>query len=405
MSTLTLTRTRIHRQADWGVAHAWPILIIWSLVCAGAHAGQHAWSWHFLVTGVHALFSAHPLQLYAQHPELQMGPLSFLVGAPFVLLLRGGVGEVAGILVLVAVGLLLIREMRLLATPPNRQRQWFFVALLIVPAWAEIAVHWVHIDDALALLSAIIALRLIRTGHPLGGALLLGVAVDFKPWAVGFAALLLVTPRRQWLPLGALWVAVVAIAWGPFLLGDPSTLAALRYAIPIDSASTLHLIGTPGHGTPSWDRYAQLIGGFLLASVAVWRGRWASVFLLVVVIRLLLDPATKNYYDAALVIGAGIADLAASTAAVPVLTLIAVALVYIPSYGLNGFPEERAIIRTVALLALAALAWRLRRLRDGSVAEEPYFPGVAGALGGVDGPMTPAPTEPVPAEGGGAGTE
>jgi hypothetical protein len=258
-----------------------------------------------------------------------------------------------------------VREIRLIARASGRlsDRRWFFAALLILPVWAEVAVHWEHVDDAAALFCAVLGLRLIRTGHPLGAAAAFALAVDFKPWAVPLAAVLAAAPRRQWPAVAGIWVAIVAIVWAPFLLADAGTLGITSFAIPIDHASTLHLVGVPGSVTPSWDRYAQVGLAVLLAVLAVVRRRWAAVFLIVVAVRLLLDPATKNYYDAGLVIGAGIFDVVLASGLVPLMTIVATVFVYLPSYLLAGAPMERGVTRTVALLALLAGAFVLGRPR------------------------------------------
>jgi hypothetical protein len=347
------------RSLGWATRHPWLVLGVWAGLWSVGRVLAHGASWHYLVTGVHALFSAHPLSLYAVHPELQMGPLTFLVGAPFVLLLPGIIGEVAVMAFMLVIGLLILRELRTLSAASVSSSHWLAFGVLAIPVWTEVAVHWGHLDDALALYGAALGLRLIRTGHPFASAITLALAVDFKPWAAPFAALLLMAPRRLWIPVAALWVGVVAAAWLPFFIGDPTTVSALRFAIPIDTSSTLHLLGIPGRSTPSWDRYAQVGGAFVLAAIAIWRKRWAAVFLIIIVVRLLLDPGTKNYYDAGLILGAGVFDLSLSLTLLPYAAMAAFALVYVPSYALGGVPEVRGPIRTAALIGLLAAAFFL----------------------------------------------
>ncbi|RFA12998.1 hypothetical protein B7R21_09130 [Subtercola boreus] len=362
------------------IRRPWPALILWAALWAGAHVLEHGWSWHFLRAGARALVSGHPLSLYALHPELQMGPLAFVAAAPFSLLLPEQPGEILALIAMTGIGLLALREIRTLTGAsrhaPERNRRWFLASLVILPVWAEVAVHWGHLDDALALLAALIGLRLLRTGHPIAAAVLFALAVDCKPWAVPLAALLLLAPRRRWLPVALVWGVVVAAAWAPFILGDPQTLTALRFAIPIDPASTLRLFGTPGDSTPGWDRYVQLGGAFALAAVAVWKKRWAGAFLIVFAVRMLLDPATKNYYDVGLVIGAGIFDISLALTVVPWLSIAAVLLVYLPSYALMGLTTERSILRTVVLGLLVVAVFvlpltRWYRLPSSADAAEP----------------------------------
>jgi hypothetical protein len=60
---------------------------------------------------------------------------------------------------------------------------------------------------------------------------------------------------------------------------------------------------------------------------------------------------------------AGVLGVALSRIRVPLATLIAFTLIYLPSHLLQHDPAARGIIRTVALLALVgiALAWPSRR--------------------------------------------
>jgi hypothetical protein len=72
-----------------------------------------------------------------------------------------------------------------------------------------------------------------------------------------------------------------------------------------------------------------------------------------------LDAGTKNYYDAGLILGAGVFDLSLSLTLLPYAAMAAFALVYVPSYALGGVPEVRGPIRTAALIGLLAAAFFL----------------------------------------------
>lgn len=353
----TFTAKRLGKQAaHWLVAHPWITLVVWSYGIATAHLPFRGLSWHYFVTAVHAFFSAHPLSIFAAHPELQMGPLTFLVTAPFVLIIPGVAGQFSAMAFMVAIGLLAVREIRTIAADRLDQRSWLVSSLLIMAVWTELAIYWGHLDDAFALYFGLLGLRLVRTGHPFAAAVALAVSVDFKPWAAPLVALLLLAPARRWIPLGAIWIAVVAIVWLPFFLGDSSTSAALHFGIKVDPASTLHLLGVRDSTTPPWVREAQIFGGFALAILAIWRRRWASVFLIVLAVRLLLDPGTKNYYDTGLLVGAGVLDVALSRIRVPLASIGAFVLVYLPSHLLQHEPAARGVIRTVALVVLIGIA-------------------------------------------------
>jgi hypothetical protein len=201
----------------------------------------------------------------------------------------------------------------------------------------------------------------VLSGRVWISAVLLALAVDFKPWAVPFAVILLAAPRRKWFGVAAIWLGVVGVVWAPFVLADPATLSAARFAIPVSPASTLRLVGLPDRVTPAWCRYAQLVGGIALAAVAVRNRRLGAAFLVTIAVRLLLDPAAKNYYDAGLLLAAGIFDLTATLSIIPYATLAAALLVYLPSYALQGSPAVQGAVRTLALLALIVTALSVRR--------------------------------------------
>ena len=361
-------RDRQPRAAGRGIVtgtlrRPWTVLICWTGLWTLLHAFDHGWSWHYQITGTRALFSQEGLHLYAQHPELQMGPLSFVVGAPVVLPWSNQAGLVSGVALMLVVGLLIVRELRGLQIAGRAldDRTWLFCSLVIMAVWTELAVRWGHLDDAMALYLAILGVRTATRGKPYIAALLLALSADFKPWTVPLAAILLAAPKRQWLALAGIWITVVAAAWTPFVLADPGTLNTAHFTIPVSPGSTLNLLGLAGQQTPPWCRYAQLLGGFAVAAVAVRRGRIIAVLLISVAVRLLLDPGTKNYYDAGLMLAAGMFDVGVTATLVPFATLAAAALIYAPPYLLTGAPTLNAVLRTGTLLALTAAALLMPR--------------------------------------------
>ncbi|HEV7624172.1 MAG TPA: hypothetical protein VGO26_08555 [Amnibacterium sp.] len=307
-------------------------------------------SWNFVVRGVHALFSPQPLDLYGRHPELQMGPITFLLSAPVVLLLPQLPRHVVAIVLMLGCGLAIVRELEAFVDrrDPATRVRWFLGGLLTLAAFSELAVRYAHTDDVLALLGVVLALGMLRRRHPLAAGLALGLAVDAKPWALPFVALLVLAEPRRRLPALAIAGLVVVAAWAPFLLLGTGSLRALQFRIPIEGASTLRLFGVR-HGTPAWCRPVQMLGGAAALLLAVRRSRWQAALLVVVAVRLLLDPAVKPYYDAGIVLGAAMADL---YAVLPIATLIATLGVALPSLLLAGDPSVRGVLRTVALLAL-----------------------------------------------------
>jgi hypothetical protein len=332
--------------ARWGLLTGW--LLVWSVV----HLPGRGFGWHYFVTGTRLLVDQHDLRLYSDDPALQSGPLAFLAVAPLVTALPARTAEAVGIAAMSLAGLLALRLLEGLAEPgPRRNRRVLVLGALVLPVWAEVAVHWAHPDDVLAMLAALGALRLIRAGRWEWSALALAAAVDSKPWALVFAPLVLLAPRSRLLRTAAVGALGVVVVWAPFWAADPGGIgAAGRYRIAVSPASVIHLLGVRATETPPWCRTAQLLLGLVLVTAAVARRRWSAALLVGVCARMLLDPATKTYYDSSLVLAAAAWDLTAA-AAFPLATAGAVALVYLPAYLFPGVPDLRAALRLAYLTA------------------------------------------------------
>ncbi|MGI5239966.1 glycosyltransferase 87 family protein [Dactylosporangium sp. CA-139066] len=286
-------------------------------------------SWHFFAQGAAALADADDavaggLHLYAAAPVLQIGPLTFL--AVLLLLPAGTLVALAGWQVLgAAAGLLILWLVRGLVPRWQRDAGWLALgAAYFMPVWMFLAVGVAHLDDVLALLLSVAALRTARAGRGWLTGLLLGLAADAKPWAVGFAAMLLLLPGwRRRLTAAAALTAALAVAWLPFFVADPGTSNALQYTIQNNPVSALHALGIDDPRTPPWDRPAQLALALTLGAIAVRRGRWAAIPLLTVASRLVLEPGGNKYYIAGVVVGTIIWDFAGSRYDLPWWTLSA----------------------------------------------------------------------------------
>jgi hypothetical protein len=243
-----------------------------------------------------------------------------VVAAAMLLMSAGGRALILAQLGTAAVGggiLLAIRAVAIKARPqtpePTIDRTLFVAAIAFIPVWMDLAARFVHIDDMLALGFTVAALLSLRREHPMIGALLLALAVDAKPWALPFVALLFFVGRSDRLRALAVYGASVAVAWVPFLISDPRTLGAAGYRIPVDPSSALFVLGFGGGQTPSWDRVVQIAVGTGLAVLAVRSGRWAAVILVVVLARLVVDPGVHSYYAAGVLVGAVLWDVAGSS--------------------------------------------------------------------------------------------
>lgn len=365
-------------------------LTIWTAVWFVIMARGGGIAWHFFEEGTRLLFSGpygryyHKpagLHLYANYAWLQIGPLAFGV-AEVIRHLGPDQGLVAGQVIMTGMGLAalqVIKQITLWIRPElARQRvlQWTFLCggAVFMVAWVQLAVGYGHLDDALALLLAVLALMAAVKGHPVLTGLAVGLATDAKPWALIFLPVLLLSgglrsrrsPGRAARPVRghlAAWAraagcaaAVIAAGWLPFFLADPGTVAAMHYAIKNLPDSALRALGVIAARTPSWDRSAQVIAGCVLGGLAVWRGRWPAVILLAVGARIALDPAAHGYYTAGVLAGALIWDMLGARRPFPIWTVLSFcALNIVPeltasSPVLGAFRLYLVVAFTIALL-------------------------------------------------------
>ena len=355
---------------------AWPWLVLWpwALAWVAFQASMAGQSWHFFAQGGRLLFANAPgagLQLYAAHPDLQIGPLALAVSG----LLRAvgpGNGETTAITAMSLTGpLVLAAVWRLLpASERQHRRRLLFAGLLFLPVWTELTTHFAHIDDLMALGFSVAALHAVARRHPVWAGLALAAAADSKPWALAFVALLLALPRRQRLTALAAFTGGVAVVWLPFLLADPRTVAAVtRFTIPNDRSSALRALGIMDPRTPWWDRSAQLLLGVAGGVVAVRRGRWPAVLLVAVAARILLDPGVYAYYTSGALLGTIVVDLVVTRWRLPWATATAALLLYaarfthklIP-FNLHQLGELRLIFAIgVPVVVLGIPGWWVAR--------------------------------------------
>lgn len=306
-------RRQRHRWAGAAVLLVWSSAWFWFL---SRHGGL---SWHYFVDSGRLFEDINSrtggLHLYGARPDLQFGPVSVL-SATMLLALGGAHALLMAQVVTAVVGggiLLAIRALAIQAHPmvprSTIDRCLFVATVAFIPVWMDLAARFVHIDDMLALGFTVAALVALRREQVMAGALLLALGVDAKPWALPFVVLLLFARRSARLRALAAYAAVVGVAWVPFLISDPRTLGAAGFRIPIDPSSALFVLGLGGGDTPSWDRVVQIALGTGLAILAVRRGRWAAVVLVIVLARLVVDPGVHSYYAAGVLVGAVLWDL------------------------------------------------------------------------------------------------
>jgi hypothetical protein len=339
------------------------VLAVWIAAWTLVHLPSVGYSWRFFVLGAGLLTSGSPvtggLHVYAAHPELQIGPLALLAAVPLIHL-DPWHGRLCAALLLSACGPLLLANLVRVRerSGPIRDPLLLMTGLLVLPVWTEVAVHYAHLDDAMALAAIVVATGALRRGSAVTTGLLLAAAADSKPWVLGCGLLIVALPAGK---RGRALVAFgtgVAVAWLPFLLADPRTLDLGHFSIPNVASSALNALGVHDPVTPSWDRGAQLILGVAVAGLALRRGRWPAVLLAVVCARLLLDPETYNYYTSGLLVATALVDMYVQRRGFPMWTSSA-ALFYIVEDLLDPIlPEDLlgAVRAAYCVIVLAALA-------------------------------------------------
>lgn len=348
---------------------AWTVL--W-FVLVEPHGG---FSWHYLHTGGQLIYqdtSDHGtggLNLYAHHPELQMGPLSFLTAGlfnPFPEVtgqfLAAALMSLLGLVIVVLAGRSAAHHFLGTGTNHQRLRQRVLIAgLAFIPMWIEVAVRFGHLDDVLALFFTTLAVRAVTRGDAALTGLFLALAMDSKPTALAFLPLLLALPREKWLRAGLWCAGLVAVAWLPFFLGDSHSFAAAQFTIPNQPASALRWLGVGDPKTPGWDRPAQAALGLALGALAVWRGRWAAVVLLGANARIVLDPSVYTYYTASVLLGTLLWDVIGQRRLVPWWSWLGLLVLYGSVFAV---PDDaaRGLIRLafVAVSTAYVLLWPVR---------------------------------------------
>ncbi len=380
------------------------LLTAWTVLWFVVVEPNGGFSWHYLRTGGELIYQGSSgdgtggLNLYAHHPELQMGPVSFLIAGlfnPFPehtgQFLAAALMSLLGLVIVVLAGRSAAWHFLGTGTNHQRLRQRVLIAgLAFIPMWIEVSVRFGHLDDVLALFFTALAVRSVTRGNAALTGVFLALAMDSKPTALAFVPLLLALPEEKWLRAG-LWMAgLVAVAWLPFFIGDMNSFSAAKFAIPNHPASALRWLGVADPETPGWDRPAQFALGLLLGCLAVWRGRWAAVVLLGANARIVLDPSVYTYYTASVLLGTLLWDVIGQRRLVPWWSWLALLILY-GSVFVVPDDSARGLIRLafVAVSTAYVLLWPVRERGDrrGSGRRrpparkdegpaEPYAPGV-----------------------------
>ena len=374
MSASAWKQVTLSRKALSVVASS-TFVAIWTIWWAWRRWPDSGVSWHFSVDGARLLLHGSGLNLYADAPWLQTGPLSLVIAAALSPL-PANIAKNLALVAMTAAGPLLIAALTPLVAPARRHRRMLLAAVVLMPAWTILSVRWGHLDDVLAMAFAILALRAVSADRPVLAGVALAAAVASKPWAIGFVPLLLALPRGR-LRAATTAAAGTALAWAPFVLANPGTLTALHPAIGLSPSSGLHTLGARGVMVPPWGRTAQLLLSPAAAVATVLTRGLPGVLLVSVAVRLALDPKDNAYYIGSAALAAVVFDLLGTRWMVPWTTLGTVAVFWQPfvagfahwqqtTSGLNHwwFAHQEAVgalhVAWAVVVVVLVLAWPLR---------------------------------------------
>lgn len=333
--------------------------VVLSMVALAAGiVGGGRGDWNVFVDAGRDMLGAGGLSVFVRHPDVQTGPLSLLLARVLSITPRNGF--VACAVLCAVLGLVAVRCVEL-ARHPDRDHDpqgseltTLIGGIVMVFWWAKLGGYG-HLDDALVLAAAAGALLSVRRSRTVVGAVLLGLAIATKPWAVILVPLTMggIGPLRQRLRSPIIAVCIGALLWLPFLVAEPKTLQSMRPTVNIAPDSVLQLFGVTNDSIPQWLRTAQLLGALLLATLVMWRGRPGGVILVAIACRMMTDPGTWSYYTAGFMLGALAWDLYETRSLMPRTTLVA-AVLLLPPWIVHS-ADVRAVMRLTACLGAIAL--------------------------------------------------
>jgi hypothetical protein len=310
-------------------------------------------------------YNSGALSLYAHYPFIQIGPPPLILVGALQWLRPTAVSLIFASLMALA-GIWCLRCVELTAsaylTAERRHSMQVLVlrtGLLVAPIWAWESARWQHLDDIMAITATMTTMAVIATGRRWWlAAVLIGLAIASKPWALATAPCLLGLPREDRARASLLAIIVAGACWGPFVLGDSQTVSALgNFRFSVDAGSTPHFLGMALGNAPRWIRPVQFVGGFLVAVAAVRQRRWLAVPLIGFAFRVVIDPQMWMYYGMGPMIAAALWDCAGRRKW-PIWTVLTVLVEYaVP----NIAPSWSGPVRLVWFLAILVAVLRPNR--------------------------------------------
>lgn len=269
---------------------------------------------HDAAAAVDALAGGHVLRALTVHPQPLMGPVAILARAPFVAAGHWfGAGSLASYRLgampcLVAAGLLGVVLLRTFAPASRRGAGSILVVLLAVasPA-ATSAVELGHPEEVLCAALSVLAVVAAMRNRVVATAVLLGLALATKQWAVVAVppAVLAVGRPYRW-RVAAAAAGLAAALTLPQVLADPSGFASVSQHAATATNDTFvqswwYLVG---HTLPAWlarsTHPAIVLAAVPLTFLAYRRGLRAQdtlpLLALLFLLRCVLDPVDNYYY-------------------------------------------------------------------------------------------------------------
>jgi len=351
---------------------------------------------HDAAAAVDALAGGHVLRALTVHPQPLMGPIAILARAPFVAVAHLlGAGSLASyragtIPCLVAAGLLGVVLLRAFPQPSRRWPVVILVVLLAVASPAATnAVSLGHPEEVLcAALSVLAVVAAIRSRF-VAAAVLLGLALATKQWAVIAlppVALAVGRPYR-WRVVGAA-AGLATLLTLPQVLADPGGFASVSQHAATATNDTFvqswwYLFG---HTLPGWlarsTHPAIVLAAFPLTVIAYRRGLRAEdalpLLALLFLVRCVFDPVDNYYYHLPLLMALLAWDVKMQRR-LPYMTLAATVSLIVTNSFLAGTAASAFYLVWTAALAvfLVSVLRRLTVAGSRAVGQAPYALGQA----------------------------
>jgi hypothetical protein len=351
---------------------------------------------HDAAAAVDALAGGHVLRALTVHPQPLMGPVAILARAPFVAVAHVlGAGSLASyragaIPCLVAAGLL---GVVLLRAFPAASRRWpvaiLVVLLAVASPAATNAVSLGHPEEVLCAALSVLAVVAAMRGRFVAAAVLLGLALATKQWAVIAlppTALAVGRPHRWRVVAAAAGLATLLTL--PQVLADPGGFASVSQHAATATNDTFvqswwYLVG---HTLPGWlarsTHPAIVLAAFPLTVIAYRRGVRAEdalpLLALLFLVRCVFDPVDNYYYHLPLLMALLAWDVKMQRR-LPYTTLAASVSLIVTNSFLVGTASSAFYLGWTAALAvfLVSVLRRLTVAGSRAVDQAPYALGQA----------------------------